>query len=56
MAAAASASVRWLTLGTICVSVLAPGAVRAQDFHVERLRTEYALNPIGIDERTPRLS
>jgi alpha-L-rhamnosidase len=28
----------------------------AQDFHVEGLRTEYAVNPIGIDARTPRLS
>jgi alpha-L-rhamnosidase len=28
----------------------------AQDFHVEGLRTEYAVNPVGIDARTPRLS
>ena len=28
----------------------------AQDFHAERLRTEYAVNPIGIDEPLPRFS
>src|SRR5258708_36607659 len=28
----------------------------ARRFHVERLRTEYAVNPIGIDEPAPRLS
>ncbi|HEX9484320.1 MAG TPA: glycoside hydrolase family 78 protein [Gemmatimonadaceae bacterium] len=28
----------------------------AQRFHVERLRTEYVVNPIGIDEPAPRLS
>ena len=28
----------------------------AQGFHVERLRTEYATNPIGIDETAPRMS
>jgi alpha-L-rhamnosidase len=28
----------------------------SQSFHLERLRTEYATNPIGIDEPAPRLS
>ncbi|MDQ2665698.1 MAG: glycoside hydrolase family 78 protein [Gemmatimonadota bacterium] len=28
----------------------------AQSFHVENLRTEYAKNPIGLDEPSPRLS
>lgn len=28
----------------------------AQGFHAERLRTEYAVNPIGIDEPVPRFS
>jgi alpha-L-rhamnosidase len=36
-------------------AVVAPTA-GAQDFHVERLRTEYAVNPVGIDESAPRLS
>ena len=31
-------------------------ASRAQAFHVENLRTEYAKNPIGLDEPAPRLS
>jgi alpha-L-rhamnosidase len=35
---------------------LLPAHARAQTFHVERLRTEYAANPIGIDEPSPRLS
>ena len=30
--------------------------LRAQAFHVERLRTEYHENPIGLDVRSPRLS
>jgi alpha-L-rhamnosidase len=30
--------------------------LRAQDLHVEALRTEYQQNPIGIDVRVPRLS
>ena len=30
--------------------------LRAQDFHVEALKTEYQRNPIGIDVRQPRLS
>jgi alpha-L-rhamnosidase len=36
--------------------VTSPPAARAQSFHVERLRTEYATNPVGIDEPAPRLS
>ena len=35
---------------------LASQAASAQAFHVEGLRTEYAANPIGIDEPAPRLS
>ncbi len=32
------------------------GALDAQSLHVERLRTEYSRNPIGLDVRSPRLS
>ena len=31
-------------------------AGQAQGFHLERLRTEHATNPVGIDEPAPRLS
>jgi alpha-L-rhamnosidase len=45
-------------LGTIALvsqhAVVTP--VRAQDFHVEALKTEYQQNPVGIDVRAPRLS
>jgi alpha-L-rhamnosidase len=37
-------------------SPLPAAALHAQSFHVERLRTEYAVNPIGLDEPSPRLS
>src|SRR5438270_6538081 len=36
--------------------VAATHVASAQDFHVEDLRTEYAVNPVGTDARTPRLS
>ncbi len=36
--------------------VAAAATADAQAFHLERLRTEYAVNPIGIDEPAPRLS
>ena len=42
----------WLLL----LSTLVTRDASAQTFHVERLRTEYAINPIGIDVPTPRLS
>src|SRR5689334_10827464 len=32
------------------------GALQAQEFHAERLLTEYQQNPVGIDARAPRLS
>jgi alpha-L-rhamnosidase len=35
---------------------LLPSGARAQPLRVEALRTEYAANPVGIDERSPRLS
>jgi alpha-L-rhamnosidase len=51
------ASRRWLLLpSTLFAIALLGGAARAQTFHVERLRTEYATNPVGIDEPSPRLS
>lgn len=43
-------------------SIIAPSfllfasSADGQAFHLERLRTEYAVNPIGIDEPAPRLS
>jgi len=43
----------------LLAAVLVVAATRvasAQAFHVEGLRTEYAVNPVGIDARTPRLS
>ena len=36
--------------------VAAPAAAHAQPFHLEGLRTEYHVNPVGIDVRAPRLS
>ncbi|MDB4884376.1 MAG: alpha-L-rhamnosidase [Gemmatimonadetes bacterium] len=41
---------------TAALALLLPSGSRAQAFHVERLRTEYAVNPVGIDEPAPRLS
>ena len=43
-------------LAALCVSLLLAATAHAQTFHVEHLRTEYAANPIGIDEPAPRLS
>ena len=43
----------------LLAAVLVVAATRvasAQAFHVEGLRTEYAVNPVGIDARMPRLS
>jgi len=43
----------------LLAAVLVVAATRvasAQAFHVEGLRTEYAVNPVGIDARTPRIS
>ena len=34
----------------------APAAALAQPFHLEGLRAEYHVNPLGIDVRAPRLS
>ena len=34
----------------------AAAAAQAQPFHLEGLRTEYHVDPIGIDVRAPRLS
>ncbi len=45
-----------LTCAITCVALLPVGAFAQTAPHVERLRTEYATNPIGIDEPTPRLS
>ena len=42
-------------VGCACAVLLATGAA-AQSFHVEHLRTEYAKDPIGIDDPAPRLS
>ncbi|MEO5814730.1 MAG: family 78 glycoside hydrolase catalytic domain [Gemmatimonadaceae bacterium] len=41
-------------ISTTLVAVAA--TANAQAFHLERLRTEYAVDPIGIDEPAPRLS
>ena len=45
-----------LTASTLLAASLCGASARGQSFHVERLRTEYATNPIGIDDRAPRLS
>jgi len=48
---------RWPLLPSALFAITLLGSnARAQAFHVERLRTEYATNPIGIDEPSPRLS
>src|SRR5215207_5481806 len=57
-------AVRWISprhlpLTTAVVTLaLSPNlsGSQASGFHVERLRTEYATNPVGIDEPAPRLS
>ncbi len=43
-------------LSSLAALALLPATSGAQAFHVERLRTEWTLNPIGIDEPAPRLS
>jgi alpha-L-rhamnosidase len=48
-------SARTALTGFLAVALLAP-TTEAQSFHLERLRTEYSTNPLGIDEPTPRLS
>src|SRR3954471_9564635 len=40
----------------LALALSAAPRLGAQGFHVERLRTEYATNPIGIDAPTPRMS
>lgn len=40
----------------VLAALFAAGAANAQSFHTERLRTEYVVNPIGIDEPAPRFS
>src|SRR5438552_3636148 len=47
---------RLATASTLVGLILAAAPLAAQGFHVERLRTEYAVNPIGIDETAPRMS
>ena len=48
---------RWTLLApALTALVLAPHRAGAQAFHLERLRTEHATNPVGIDEPAPRLS
>ena len=52
-------SLRWplltTAMATLAVSTRDAGA-QSRGFHLERLRTEHATNPIGIDEPAPRLS
>ena len=45
-----------MKLRALVLIAAAAQVARAQDFHVEGLRTEYAVNPVGIDAHTPRLS
>ena len=47
---------RALFVATITPMLPPSMPLRAQSFHVERLRTEYTQNPIGLDVRAPRLS
>ena len=47
---------RWLLLSALSTTALLPGSAPPRVFHAEGLRTEYAVNPIGIDEKAPRLS
>lgn len=46
----------FLRSAALSAVTLLPSVSGAQAFHVERLRTEYATNPIGIEERAPRMS
>ena len=45
-----------LLTSALATIALPRGFAGAQGFHVERLRTEYAVNPIGVDEPAPRFS
>ena len=60
MRAVSPISPRSLLLMTLAAAVTATtprlAAAQSTGFHVERLRTEWATNPIGIDEPAPRLS
>ena len=59
MSAVRMISPRWFLLSMASIASIAAGSelsAQAAGFHVERLRTEHATNPIGIDETTPRLS
>ncbi|HEU4721355.1 MAG TPA: hypothetical protein VFS59_08330, partial [Gemmatimonadaceae bacterium] len=58
MSAARMISPRWglLSLAAVVSMAGSPRSAAAQTFHLERLRTEHATNPIGIDEPAPRLS
>jgi alpha-L-rhamnosidase len=50
---------RWFLLSAAVASLAmtpAPGAAQVAGFHLEGLRTEWATNPIGIDEPAPRLT
>src|SRR5436190_20359857 len=50
---------QWFLLATAAASLALssrPSAAQAPGFHVEGLRTEWATNPIGIDEPAPRLT
>ena len=47
---------RLIASATIAGLLANAAIVAAQPVHVERLRTEYFTNPIGIDEPAPRLS
>jgi alpha-L-rhamnosidase len=47
----------WIPAFAGMTAVLGPALpARAQPFHLEGLRTEYHVNPLGIDVRAPRLS
>jgi alpha-L-rhamnosidase len=51
------ARTRWALVASIASAVATrPHPAAAQAVHVEHLRTEYAVDPLGIDERAPRLS
>src|SRR4051812_19279394 len=50
---------RWIALPAIVASLATsptPSSAQAPGFHLEGLRTEWATNPIGIDEPAPRLT
>ena len=52
----AAAQLRLLVPCGATILAAAPAAARAQPFHLEGLRTEYHVDPLGIDVRAPRLS